>query len=86
MRATCELHGKRWVNLWTPARPVKPEICDYQLGPGDLDAGVVVRNLGIILGVLVGTLILHIFVISGVEAFWLTKVRMILLSNLAGTE
>lgn len=35
-----------------------------------------VGNLVLVVGILLGMFLLHIVVVSGVEAFWLTKVRL----------
>ncbi len=68
---------KRWVNLWWPAEigeDIASEECAFDAG-GDLGALVFVGNLLLVVGILLGIFLLHVLIVSGVEAFWLTKVR-----------
>eukprot|EP00752_Nemacystus_decipiens_P002264 g2145.t1 len=70
--------GLRWINLWWPtdvAEDLLSPACDLEAGSGDLGTSVFVGNLLLVLGVLLGVLLLHVAVVSGVEAFWLLKIR-----------
>ena len=66
------------MNLWWPAevgRDIAPDECAYDAEASELSALVFVGNLVLVVGILLGVFLLHILVVSGVEALWLTKVR-----------
>ena len=64
----------RWLNLWPPPDDDKPNFCHDEVEVSDLDPRVVVGNIVLILTILAGLLVVHIVIVSAVEAFWLTKV------------
>lgn len=69
---------KRWINLWWPAEVaegIASEGCVFESGASNIGALVFVGNLILVVGVLLGVFLLHVAVVSGVEAYWLTKVR-----------
>ena len=69
----------RWVNLWWPAEigeDIASEECVFDAGASELGALVFVGNLILVVGILLGVFLLHIVLVSGVEAYWLTKVRL----------
>lgn len=72
------LYPKRWINLWWPAEVAKDiasDECAFEIGAGDIGALVFVGNLILVVGILLGVFLLHVAVVSGVEAYWLAKVR-----------
>lgn len=71
---------KRWVNLWWPAEfaeDIASKECAFAGGAGDIGALVFVGNLVLVVGILLLIFLLHVAVISGVEAFWLLKVGVL---------
>lgn len=74
------LARERWVNLWWPAEFLDDRVsgeCTFFATASDLGAPVFVGNVALVVGVLLGIFLLHIAVISGVEAHWLTRVSHI---------
>lgn len=77
--STPPAQNNRWINLWWPApAPVAEDLaseeCAFDAGAGEIGALVFVGNLILVVGTLLGVFLLHVAVISGVEALWLTKV------------
>lgn len=73
---------KRWVNLWWPAdfaEDIASKECAFVGGASDLGALVFVGNLVLVVGILLLIFLIHVAVISGVEAFWLLKVGGVVL-------
>lgn len=69
---------RRWINLWWPAEigeDIASEECIVDAGASELGALVFVGNLALVVGILLGVFFLHVVIVSGVEAYWLTKVR-----------
>ncbi|CAM9711290.1 unnamed protein product, partial [Ascophyllum nodosum] len=64
----------RWVNLWWSA-DVHSTYCGFGNDDGALGASVFIGNLALIVGVLLVLFLLHVAIISGVEAYWLSKDR-----------
>lgn len=76
----CLLSTTRWVNLWWTADFAEDfgwGGCVLSAGQGDLGASVFVGNLALVVVALVGIFLLHVAVISGVEALWLAKVSLV---------
>ena len=74
----CKTSNGRWINLWWPAEVgnhIAPEECAYDAEASELGPSVFVGNLVLVVGILLGVFLLHILVVSGVEALWLTKVK-----------
>eukprot|EP00903_Cladosiphon_okamuranus_P006435 g6296.t1 len=70
--------GLRWINLWWSTKigeDIGSEECVFEAGASEIGASVFVGNLVLVLGILVGVFVLHILIVSGVEAHWLTKNR-----------
>eukprot|EP00903_Cladosiphon_okamuranus_P021834 g20077.t1 len=72
--------GLRWLNLWWPvpgpiAEDITSEACVFETGASDIGALVFVGNLILVVGTLLGVFLMHVAVVSGVEALWLTKKR-----------
>ncbi|CAM9524910.1 unnamed protein product [Pylaiella littoralis] len=68
----------RWVHLWLPAdafRGAVPDSCRLEDDPSDLNVLVFLGNVIIVAVILLTILLVHITVISGVEAYWLVKAR-----------
>ena len=57
------------------AKDIASDECAFEIGAGDIGALVFVGNLILVVGILLGVFLLHVAVVSGVEAYWLTKVR-----------
>lgn len=53
---------------------IASEGCVFETGASDIGALVFVGNLALVAGILFGIFLLHVAVISGMEALWLTKV------------
>lgn len=67
----------RWINLWVPLDPPGLEdTCNFSMTDGDLGPLIFVGNIILVIGILAGILLLHIAVVSGVEAYWLWKVSL----------
>lgn len=49
--------------------------CTFETGASDIGALVFVGNLALVLGILLAIFFLHVAVVSGAEALWLTKVN-----------
>lgn len=67
---------ERWVNLWW-----QPDFatnilssCEPVTG-ANIGGPVFVGNIVLVVGILLSLFLLHVVVISGVEAYWLTKAR-----------
>lgn len=74
----------RWINLWWPAdiaEGVVSDSCAFDKGVSDIGALVFVGNFALVVIILSSIFLLHVMVISGVEAFWMAKVRMFYDSN-----
>lgn len=68
---------KRWINLWWPAgigEDIASDGCIFETGASEIGALVFVGNLALVLGILLAIFFLHVAVVSGAEALWLTKV------------
>lgn len=67
---------RRWINLWIPLDPPGDleDTCNFSVSEGNLSALIFVGNLALVVGILLGVLLLHVAVVSGVEAYWLWKV------------
>lgn len=66
------------MNLWWPAQVAEDLVsdgCTFGAGADDIGPLVFIGNLALVVGTLLGILLLHVVVISGVEAHWLCKVR-----------
>lgn len=75
----CSPSKHRWINLWWPAKigeDIGSEECVFDAGASEIGALVFVGNLVLVVGILLGVLVLHIVIVSGVEALWLTKVSL----------
>lgn len=76
------LVNTRWVNLWW-----KADIADNiqsgecALGQAADDVALFLGNLLLIAGLLLGIFLVHVAVISAVEASWLAKVGYLLVRN-----
>lgn len=57
------------------AKDIASGDCVFGAGAGDIGSLVFVGNLILVVGILLGVFLLHVAVVSGVEAYWLTKVR-----------
>lgn len=70
--------GFRWVNLWVsmPAdlTPTTSD-CDEADDDAVLSADVFYGNTALVLGLLVAIFVVHVAVVSMVEAYWLAEVR-----------
>lgn len=67
------------MNLWWSAEfadEISSSKCFFAADAGDIGAMVFVGNLALVVGILVGIFLVHVAVISGVEAYWLTKVSL----------
>lgn len=72
--------GTRWVNLWWPMDipgDTGSGGCVFSAGVGEIGASVFVGNTVLVVGILLGTFLLHVAVVSGVEAYWLAKVSFV---------
>lgn len=72
------LAQRRWTNLWWSAEIGKDFAsgeCVLELGASDIGALVFVGNLLLIGSILLGIFLLHVVVVSGIEALWLAKVK-----------
>ncbi|CAM9953326.1 unnamed protein product, partial [Ectocarpus sp. 4 AP-2014] len=70
--------GLRWINLWWPAEigeDIASDGCIFETGANEIGALVFVGNLALVLGILLAIFFLHVAVVSGAEALWLTKKR-----------
>ncbi|CAM9523853.1 unnamed protein product [Ectocarpus sp. 6 AP-2014] len=70
--------GLRWINLWWPAEigeDIASDGCIFETGASEIGALVFVGNLALVLGILLAIFFLHVAVVSGAEALWLTKKR-----------
>lgn len=52
-------------------------------GVSDIGALVFVGNLTLVVVILLGVLLLHVAVISGVETYWLAKVSLVMTTSIA---
>lgn len=50
------------------------DTCNFSASDGNLSPLIFVGNLALVLGILLLVFLLHVTVVSGVEAFWLWKV------------
>lgn len=69
--AVYKFGSERWVNLWGKAEWVGSAI------PGDCEAdgvGLFAWNFEFVAGCLLGIFLVHMAVVSAVEALWVTKV------------
>lgn len=70
----------RWLHFWIPAEEVEdlvPDECMYPTKASELSALVVIGNFALGIGTILSILMIHVIVVSGVEAYWLTKVTRI---------
>lgn len=64
------------MNLWFPADFARDFLyCTFGDGVGSIGALVFVGNLFLFVGILLGIFLLHMAVVAGVEANWLSEVR-----------
>lgn len=54
---------------------IASEECAFDAEESELGVSVFVGNLALVVGILLAVFLLHILIVSGVEAFWLTQVR-----------
>lgn len=59
----------------TTVEDAVPDSCTIEDAPSKLSVLVFVGNILLVAGVLLAILLVHIAVISGIEAYWLVKVR-----------
>lgn len=52
----------------------------FSAGVGEIGASVFVGNTVLVGGILLGTFLLHVAIVSGVEAYWLGKVCLNIIS------
>ncbi|CAM9192533.1 unnamed protein product, partial [Hapterophycus canaliculatus] len=67
-----------WINLWWPAKVAEDIVSEgyiFETGASDIGALVFVGNLALVAGTLIGIFLLHVVMVSGMEALWLTKKR-----------
>lgn len=57
-----------------PAR-LTPDSCEVEDDATQLDDEVFLGNTALVLGILLGIFLVHVTVISAVEAYWLAQVR-----------
>lgn len=74
------LHGTtavcRWVNLWLPMpTSMTPDSCEVGDSETLMDDEVFFGNSALVFGTLLGIFLVHVVVISAVEAYWLAEVR-----------
>lgn len=50
--------------------------CDFEAEGAALGARVFLGNLSLVVGILSGIFLVHVFVVSGFEAYWLSEVRL----------
>lgn len=68
--------GCRWVNLWLPlSSSLIPESCAIADPEALMDDGVFLGNTAFVFGILVAIFLVHVAVISAVEAYWLAQAR-----------
>ncbi|CAM9789606.1 unnamed protein product [Ectocarpus fasciculatus] len=70
--------GLRWINLWWPAeigQNIASDECAFEAGASGIGALIFVGNLALVIGILLAIFFIHVAVVSGVEALWLTKRR-----------
>ena len=70
----------RWVNLWWPVDipdDTGSGRCAFSTGVGEIGASVFVGNAVLVVGILLGTFLLHVAIVSGVEAYWLAEVSFV---------
>lgn len=48
--------------------------CVFSASMGEIGASVFVGNAVLVVGILLATFLVHVAVVSGVEAYWLAKV------------
>lgn len=65
----------RWANLWWPSDFAEDLACSSGEEDGKLSPAVFVENLLLFIGALLLIFLVHITVISIVEATWLSKVK-----------
>lgn len=66
----------RWINLWYSAKFAEGATgCSFTASADvAIDALVFVGNLALVVGILVAMFMLHVAIVSAVEAYWLSKV------------
>lgn len=66
----------RWVNLWlTMPASMTPDSCVMEDPEAQMDDGVFFGNTSLVFGILLGIFLVHVTVVSAVEAYWLAQVR-----------
>lgn len=68
----------RWINLWWPAQfadQVTSDSCTLGAGASGLGFPVFVGNVVLVVGILLSIFLLHVMLVSAVEAYWMAKVR-----------
>lgn len=64
------------MNLWWPADIAEWITgCSFEGDPREIDALMFVGNVILVVGILVCIFAVHLVVVSGVEAYWLAKVK-----------
>lgn len=79
------MENVRWVNLWWQAgfaEGFESAGCVFSSGVSDIGVLVFVGNLTLIVVILLGILLLHVAVVSGVETYWLAKVRLLMTTSI----